>query len=116
MKTDAVAFGIAGILFGLIAGWIIGSQQAAGRPPVVLGGLRRLGPTASALASIRGSGQPEAEDHAGVGQHAGSVTAGTAGRSWVRHAAGGWAETSARHVKEVPTWPPRRSRHSTTAG
>jgi tetratricopeptide (TPR) repeat protein len=33
MKTDAVAFGIAGILFGLIAGWIIGSQQASGRPP-----------------------------------------------------------------------------------
>jgi tetratricopeptide (TPR) repeat protein len=34
MKTDAVAFGIAGILFGLIAGWVIGSQQATGRPPV----------------------------------------------------------------------------------
>jgi tetratricopeptide (TPR) repeat protein len=34
MKTDAVAFGIAGVLFGLIAGWIIGSQQAAGHPPV----------------------------------------------------------------------------------
>jgi Cytochrome c biogenesis factor len=33
MKSDAVAFGIAGILFGLIAGWIIGSQQAAARPP-----------------------------------------------------------------------------------
>jgi len=33
MKSDAVAFGIAGVLFGLIAGWIIGSQQAAGRPP-----------------------------------------------------------------------------------
>jgi tetratricopeptide (TPR) repeat protein len=33
MKSDAVAFGIAGILFGLIAGWIIGSQQATGRPP-----------------------------------------------------------------------------------
>jgi tetratricopeptide (TPR) repeat protein len=33
MKSDAVAFGIAGILFGLIAGWVIGSQQAAGRPP-----------------------------------------------------------------------------------
>jgi tetratricopeptide (TPR) repeat protein len=32
MKSDAVAFGIAGILFGLIAGWIIGSQQAAARP------------------------------------------------------------------------------------
>ena len=34
MKSDAIAFGIAGILFGLIAGWIIGSQQAGGRPPV----------------------------------------------------------------------------------
>jgi tetratricopeptide (TPR) repeat protein len=32
MKSDAIAFGIAGVLFGLIAGWIIGSQQAASRP------------------------------------------------------------------------------------
>jgi tetratricopeptide (TPR) repeat protein len=32
MKSDAIAFGIAGVLFGLIAGWIIGSQQAALRP------------------------------------------------------------------------------------
>ena len=29
MKRDAIAFGIAGIVFGLIAGWIIGTQQAA---------------------------------------------------------------------------------------
>jgi cytochrome c-type biogenesis protein CcmH/NrfG len=28
MKTDAIAFGVAGIIFGLIAGWIIGTQQA----------------------------------------------------------------------------------------
>ena len=28
MKSDAIAFGLAGIAFGLIAGWIIGSQQA----------------------------------------------------------------------------------------
>ena len=28
MKSDGIAYGIAGILFGLIAGWIIGSQQA----------------------------------------------------------------------------------------
>jgi cytochrome c-type biogenesis protein CcmH/NrfG len=28
MKSDAIAFGIAGVCFGLIAGWIIGSQQA----------------------------------------------------------------------------------------
>jgi tetratricopeptide (TPR) repeat protein len=33
MKSDAVAFGVAGIAFGLIAGWIIGSQQAALRTP-----------------------------------------------------------------------------------
>jgi tetratricopeptide (TPR) repeat protein len=33
MKSDAVAFGVAGILFGLIAGWVIGSQQAALRQP-----------------------------------------------------------------------------------
>ena len=32
MKSDAIAFGIAGVLFGLIAGWIIGSQQAGPRP------------------------------------------------------------------------------------
>jgi tetratricopeptide (TPR) repeat protein len=31
MKSDAIAFGIAGICFGLIAGWIIGSQQATPR-------------------------------------------------------------------------------------
>jgi tetratricopeptide (TPR) repeat protein len=34
MKSDAIAFGIAGILFGLIAGWIIGSQQGVARLPV----------------------------------------------------------------------------------
>jgi tetratricopeptide (TPR) repeat protein len=28
MKSDAVAFGVAGIAFGLIAGWIIGTEQA----------------------------------------------------------------------------------------
>jgi Tfp pilus assembly protein PilF len=32
MKSDAIAYGVAGILFGLIAGWIIGTQQAASRP------------------------------------------------------------------------------------
>ena len=33
MKSESIAFGVAGILFGLIAGWIIGSQQAAVRQP-----------------------------------------------------------------------------------
>jgi tetratricopeptide (TPR) repeat protein len=32
MKSEAIAYGIAGILFGLIAGWIIGSQQTTTRP------------------------------------------------------------------------------------
>jgi tetratricopeptide (TPR) repeat protein len=32
MKSESIAFGIAGIVFGLIAGWIIGSQQASQRP------------------------------------------------------------------------------------
>jgi tetratricopeptide (TPR) repeat protein len=32
MKSDAIAFGIAGVLFGLIAGWVIGSQQGTPRP------------------------------------------------------------------------------------
>jgi cytochrome c-type biogenesis protein CcmH/NrfG len=35
MKSDGIAFGIAGILFGLIAGWIIGSQyESARRQPI----------------------------------------------------------------------------------
>ena len=33
MKSDAIAFGLAGIVFGLIAGWIIGTQQASPRTP-----------------------------------------------------------------------------------
>jgi tetratricopeptide (TPR) repeat protein len=31
MKSDAIAFGVAGVMFGLIAGWVIGTQQV--RPP-----------------------------------------------------------------------------------
>src|SRR5215510_13089851 len=34
MKSDAIAFGVAGVVFGLIAGWIIGSQQAGSRGAV----------------------------------------------------------------------------------
>ena len=30
MKLDAIVFGIAGTLFGVIIGWVLGSQQAAG--------------------------------------------------------------------------------------
>lgn len=33
MKSESIAYGIAGVAFGLIAGWIIGTQQAAPRTP-----------------------------------------------------------------------------------
>jgi tetratricopeptide (TPR) repeat protein len=57
MKSDAVAFGIAGVLFGLIAGWIIGSQQATVRP----------GPAAApAAASVPASGGATASTRAAV--------------------------------------------------
>jgi tetratricopeptide (TPR) repeat protein len=53
MKSDAIAFGIAGILFGLIAGWIIGSQQGVARVPAAP-------PTASAPQGGSGSGATRA--------------------------------------------------------
>ena len=33
MKSESIAFGMAGVAFGLIAGWIIGTQQAGPRVP-----------------------------------------------------------------------------------
>ena len=33
MKTDNIVFAIAGVVFGLIAGWVIGTQQATLRTP-----------------------------------------------------------------------------------
>jgi len=50
MKSDAIAFGVAGILFGLIAGWIIGSQQAGAPSPTAP-------PAQSAQAAPASSGQ-----------------------------------------------------------
>ena len=50
MKSDSVAFGVAGILFGLIAGWVIGSQQAALRqPPAAVQAAQPTGSTAAIL-------------------------------------------------------------------
>ena len=34
MRADAIVFGIAGSLFGLIIGWVLGSQQAARGGPI----------------------------------------------------------------------------------
>ena len=33
MKSDSIAFAVAGVLFGLLAGWIIGSQSAGRQAP-----------------------------------------------------------------------------------
>jgi cytochrome c-type biogenesis protein CcmH/NrfG len=32
MRSESIAFGVAGVFFGLIAGWVIGTQQAGLRP------------------------------------------------------------------------------------
>jgi tetratricopeptide (TPR) repeat protein len=34
MKPDSIAYALAGVAFGLIAGWVIGTQQATTRAPV----------------------------------------------------------------------------------
>lgn len=56
MKSDAIAFGIAGIAFGLIAGWVIGSQQAivrsAAAPPASAVAAAPSAPAAAAAPSL----------------------------------------------------------------
>ena len=54
MKSDAIAFGVAGVVFGLIAGWIIGNQQAIRQPAAAV-----ATPAASA-APPAASGTPRA--------------------------------------------------------
>jgi tetratricopeptide (TPR) repeat protein len=53
MKSDAIAFGIAGVLFGLIAGWIIGSQQAMVRPAPASAPQAAAAPAGGAAPSTR---------------------------------------------------------------
>jgi tetratricopeptide (TPR) repeat protein len=48
MRSDSVVFGIAGIFFGVLVGWIIGSQQASGIVPA---------PAASATATAPAAAQ-----------------------------------------------------------
>lgn len=35
MKADAIGFGVAGVAFGLVAGWVIGSQQVRSAPGTI---------------------------------------------------------------------------------
>lgn len=56
MRPDAIATGIAGVVFGLIAGWIIGSQQTLfGPAPVAVSA-----PAAAAPATAGGAAAPPA--------------------------------------------------------
>jgi tetratricopeptide (TPR) repeat protein len=52
MKSEAIAYGVAGVCFGLIAGWIIGSQQARvlPAPPVPPAAAASAEPAAGAAA------------------------------------------------------------------
>jgi cytochrome c-type biogenesis protein CcmH/NrfG len=53
MRSDAIAFGIAGMLFGLIAGWIIGSQQTTARPAAAPAPPAAAAPAGSASTTTR---------------------------------------------------------------
>jgi tetratricopeptide (TPR) repeat protein len=63
MKSDAIAYGMAGVLFGLIAGWIIGSQQASTRTaaaPQAQSDAAPAGQTASTRAAVLDQAQVRA--------------------------------------------------------
>ena len=66
MKLESVIYAIAGILFGLIAGWIIGSQQASmaprSSPPVV----ESAPPPPAASGSVPGTPAPAILDDSKV--------------------------------------------------
>jgi len=53
MRSDAIAFGIAGMLFGLIAVWIIGSQQTTARPTAAPAPAAAAAPTGSGSTTTR---------------------------------------------------------------
>jgi tetratricopeptide (TPR) repeat protein len=64
MKSDAIAFGVAGVVFGLIAGWIIGNQQAATRPSAAAAPAQTTtasAPAASGSATTRAAVLDEAQ-------------------------------------------------------
>jgi cytochrome c-type biogenesis protein CcmH/NrfG len=53
MKSESIAYGIAGVAFGLIAGWIIGTQQGAPRTPAAAAPQAAAAPAQSAAPSQR---------------------------------------------------------------
>jgi cytochrome c-type biogenesis protein CcmH/NrfG len=55
MKAESLVFAVAGMFFGLIAGWLIGSQQASVRP--------RVPAQQAASAPVSGGGSTPAQPH-----------------------------------------------------
>jgi hypothetical protein len=64
MKSDAVAFGIAGVLFGLIAGWVIGSQLAVRRPPAAAAPAAQQAPASGGAGTSRAAVLDESQVNA----------------------------------------------------
>jgi hypothetical protein len=50
MRRDSIVFGVAGIFFGILVGWIIGSQQATGVAPAPAAAAAPASGTSSAQA------------------------------------------------------------------
>lgn len=48
MRKDSVVFGVAGVFFGVLVGWIIGSQQATVAPPQAAAAPAAAAPSAQA--------------------------------------------------------------------
>ena len=57
MRKDSIVFGISGIFFGLLLGWIVGSQQAGSTLRAVPAAAQAAAPAAAA-APAQGSGGP----------------------------------------------------------
>ncbi len=62
MRSDSIVFAIAGICFGIILGWVIGTEQAAKRTAAAV----QLQPAAAAPQQAAGTRQPPALDEAQV--------------------------------------------------
>lgn len=58
MRAESIAFAVSGMLFGVIVGWILGSQQSAG--PSAAGAAPTAAAAAPAAGSTAASGRPPA--------------------------------------------------------
>ena len=66
MKLESVIYAIAGIFFGLIAGWIIGSQQASMAPRPMIAPMTESAPPPASSGSVPGTPAPALLDDSQV--------------------------------------------------